>query len=168
MAPPIWNPGQVLLSSDVNNWFVPQVAVKTADQSRTSNTTLAADSELVLSNLAVGATYFFVCILLYTGGTGGASDIKWQWSASASASLRYHAIYTGAGGASNTGNSFSQLDVVAGRTQGAGVNCGVTMIGSYTQGAFSAALSLTWAQNTSSATATILNKQSILYCVRVS
>ena len=56
MAIPVWVPGQILTSSDVNNWLAPNVAVKASDQSVASSTTLVNDTALVL-NLAANATY---------------------------------------------------------------------------------------------------------------
>ena len=79
MPIPTWSPGQVLVASDVNSWFVPLAVVKGGDQSVTSSTVVVNDTALVVA-VASSATYQFSCFISYEGGTQGSSDLKWTWT----------------------------------------------------------------------------------------
>src|SRR5262245_15271614 len=84
MAAPTWVSGQVLTASDVNTWFVPIAAVKTANESVTSSTTLQNDDELFVS-VAANSTYLVQCYIKCDGAATG--DIKLNWTAPASATF---------------------------------------------------------------------------------
>ena len=133
--------------------LAPLFADKTADTSRTSTTALTADPDLSIAIPSAG-TYFLNGYLNYEGGTGGSSDINVQFSSVGT--LRYHMPYQGAGGSANVGNTNVGGTQVAMRTQGAGVLCGTQIAGSVITGS-SGTITLNWAQNTSSGTATILH-----------
>lgn len=166
MGIPTWTVGEVLSSSDVNTWFVPLAVTKTADQSVTSSTTLVNDNELLLS-LAANAVYEFRCTLDYEGGTQGASDLKWGWSVPSGTIMRYTRIGIDTAGASTAGFMTTESSTVAGGTAGAGSLKGVLMDGVIDTGSTAGTLQLKWAQNTSSATATIVHALSKLIAQRV-
>lgn len=166
MAIPVWVPGQILTSSDVNGWLAPSGVVKPSDQSRTSNTTLGNDTDLVVSVLA-NAKYVFECYLDYEGGTINVSDLKWQWTVPAAATMRYQAFYISTANAIAGGSTQLGSDIITAGTKGAGVLMAVMMRGSVVVSSTAGNMQLTWAQNTSSATATIVHAQSYLQLVRM-
>ena len=142
---------------------LPINAWKASDTSRASTTTLTADPDLVIAVPASG-TYFFNGYLNYEGGTGGSSDLNIEFSSVGT--LRYHMPYEGAGGSANVGNTNSGGTQVAMRSQGAGVLCGAQIAGSIITPS-SGSITLLWAQNTSSATATIMHAGSWIAIRRV-
>ena len=168
MPAPTWTAGQVLAAADVNSWFVGLYAVKTADQSITSSTTLTNDTALFLS-VAASATYLLHGFLLYEGGTSGSSDIKWTFTMPAGAALRYSyvatppTITTAAVVASTAASAATGAS-----TGGPGVLESVMMLGTVVTGVTAGTLQLQWAQNTSSLTSTIMHAQSCLALWRVS
>ena len=165
MPPPTWVTGQVLSAADVNSWFVPIVAVKVADTSRSSTITVTADPELSVTIPGAG-TWYLLCYLNYEGAAAGTGDLKIQ--VTSVGSLRYHAIYQGAGGAANVGSTFQGGGTPSGfATAGAGNLCGGTIHGTLVT-ATSGTTTLNWAQNTSSATATILHAGSSMMLRRIS
>jgi hypothetical protein len=144
----------------------PMGVIKGADESVTSSTTLQNDNELFVPVIA-NATYLFDCYLDFEGGTAGASDIQWQWTIGAG-TLRYQAIYAQASSGLGliAGVTYAGSANVAAGTNGAGSLRGLSMNGTLvTSGASS--LQLQWAQNTSSATATIVHAQSYLSLWRI-
>ena len=165
MPPPTWVTGQVLTASDVNTWFVPIVATKTADTSRASTVTVTADPELTVTIPSAG-TWYLLCYLNYEGAAVGTGDLKIQ--VTSVGTLRYHAIYQGAGGAANVGSTFQGGGTPSGfATQGLGTLCGGTLHGTLVT-ATSGTTTLNWAQNTSNATATTLHANSSMMLWRIS
>jgi hypothetical protein len=166
MPPPIWTPGQILNAADVNSWFVPVIVVKGSDQSRASNTTLSADSELFVA-VAASATYLVHLFLNYSGAAEGTSDIKWQFVIPASATLRAHHIHEGPAGSANCIEGITGSSVNNAGTKGAGIQCGLTALGTLIVAGTSGNVTINWAQNTSNATATIVAAQSSLMLQRL-
>lgn len=167
MPVPSWSPGQVLAAADVNSWFVPLSAIKTADQSVTSSTTFVSDLELLVPIVAVGS-YQFECFLFFEGGTAGASDIKWRFAVPAGTLVRY--TWTGwgsTGAAARSGDGQIAGDTPASASAGAGNAHGIIMIGTVVAGVNAGNMQLQWAQNASSATSTIVHAQSCLVLRRI-
>ena len=167
MPVPVWIPGQVLTSSDVNTWLAPTNVSKQADQSVTSSTALVSDNELVLAVVA-SAQYDFDCFLLYEGGTQGSSDMKIQWNVPAGSTLRYQATGIGTAGGMGFGNGYTAASVLQLGSQSAGNLCACTLTGNLLMSTTSGNLQLKWAQNTSSGTSTIVHAQSSLTLQRTS
>lgn len=166
MAPPTWITGQVLTASDVNSWFVPLAAVKTADQSVTSSTTLVNDTQLLVA-VAASATYRLDALIYYTGGTTGSSDLKLGWTVPAGTTIT--------GGADSVANPLAvaqvfmtQSSVLFSATNGAGNPFPISLWGTVVTSGTAGNLQLQWAQNTSSATSTIVKTASLLTLLRVS
>jgi Hemagglutinin repeat len=145
----------------------PLAVIKGADETVTSSTTLQNDDALFLPVIA-NATYLFKCYLNFEGGTGGSSDIKWQWGVPASATLRYDGVYQRSDGTNIVGSTFIGTQTVAGRTQGAATLCGAIMDGTLVMAGTAGNIQLQWAQNTSSGTGTIVHAQSYLALWRIS
>ena len=146
------------------NGAIGLTAIKGADTARTSTTTLTADPDLTVAVLA-NTTYVVRFSLLYKGGATNASDFKFGFSVPAGATF--------AGGAITIANPLavailpvaSASSVLVSYSNGTGnpLWCQVTagLIVSGTAGS----LALTWAQNTSSGTATTLMTGSSLQAV---
>jgi len=118
--------------------------------------------------VAANATYLFTCYLDYEGGTQNASDIKWTWTLPAAATLRYTRLSVTLTGTAAIGGTFTGASVVTAGTNGAATLMGALMVGSLVMSSTAGSLTLQWAQNTSSATATIVHAQSYLELVRTS
>ena len=164
MPIPTWVPGQVLAASDVNNWFIPLAAYKAGDTSRTTNTTLTPDPDLVVP-VSASAVYTFHAFFDYEGANA-AGFLKWQWTVPAAATLRYAATFVGTGGGINI-NLYQGTDVVAGYTLGAGNTMAMVHQGTLITAGSAGNITLTWAQNASNGTSTILHAQSSLVMQRI-
>jgi hypothetical protein len=158
-------PGQILASADVNTWLVPQCAVKPADTPRSSNTTLANDPDLTV-NFVNGGTYQFECMLDYEGASGGtAGGLSWNWVAPVSI-LRYTRALVNTAATYSFGMSTQGGGPYTGGTQGAGTLMSIHMWGIAIANS-TGAMTLQWAQGSSSSTATILHQGSFLIAQRV-
>jgi hypothetical protein len=142
--------------------------VKPTDESVSSSTTMQPDNDLLYALTEVNATYEFSCYLDYEGGTINASDLKWQWAVPAGAVLRYQAFYVTTANALGGGSTQLGSDIVVAGSKGAGVLMGVSMHGGLTMSTTTGNIALSWAQNTSSATATIVHAASVLRLLRLS
>ena len=146
--------------------LAPFMAYKSNDQSVTSSTTLANDNALSLP-VAANGTYFFICMLKFEGGTSGSSDLKFAWTGPSGFGMNYQLTGLNAGGGSTLGFMRSATGSTGGTT-GAGNVWGTTMLGTVTASSTAGTLQLQWAQNTSSATATIVHAGSVLAMWRIS
>ena len=143
--------------------IAPLAALKGTDQSY-ATTTLGNDSALFLS-CAANAGYFFFCYLDYEGGTQGSSDLKWQWTAPSGSTLSMSFIaYPTSGGVGANVNIGAITGLSTPRAIGTdgGVKLGALMFGSLIIGSTAGDFQLQAAQNTSSATATIIHAGSVL------
>ena len=159
MPIPTWSVGQVLASADVNSWFVPLAAVRTAGQSVTSSTTLVNDNTLFLP-LAASSTYIWLAFLDYEAANGG--DIKYQWTVPTGGVLRGGSSYMALTGVAVSWQEFNAAAVSSARGNGAGNGQSAVAYGSVTTGVTAGNLQTQWAQNTSSATATIMHLGSFI------
>jgi hypothetical protein len=158
MPIPTWSPGQVLVASDVNSWFVPLAVVKGGDQSVTSSTVVVNDTALVVA-VASSATYQFSCFISYEGGTQGSSDLKWTWTTPAGTAMIYSATYLSNGGTAQVGDQKAGSDVLAAGTSGA-TSRTIIMWGTVAVAGTAGNVQLQWAQNASSGTATKVHANS--------
>jgi mannose/fructose/N-acetylgalactosamine-specific phosphotransferase system component IID len=147
--------------------IIPLQVIKPADQSLTSNTTLQNDTDLTLPVVA-GATYIFICYLDFEGGASGSSDLKLQWSVPSGAALRYACPHINAGGSNVLQNTNTATTNVTLQTNGAATLLGVMMTGTLVMSSTPGNITLQWAQNTSSGTATIVHAQSMLLLIECS
>ena len=155
MAVPVWAIGQVLSAADVNNWFVPIVAVKPADTGRATTTAMTADPDLLLP-VAANATYDISGCLFYTG-PNTASDLKFTYTLPASASGQYFPCHQNISGIFT--GSFAQqwTDTVTANTPGTSTaNLMVVFVkGILLTSGTAGNITLSWAQNTSNGTTTM-------------
>lgn len=152
--------GSRILASMIAN-VAPLAGYKSSDQSVTSSTTLVNDNALTISVLA-SATYFWVMLLDYEGGTRGSSDLKISMSVPAAATARFWMGRQDAAGTNTSSFMGSQSTTYAAGTNGAGVLTGLLAVGTLAVSVTAGSFTLQWAQNTSSGTATIVHAQSVL------
>lgn len=165
MPIPTWTTGQVLTASDVNTWFVPRHAYKTANTSRTSTTTLAADPHLIVP-VDANAMYELTGLIDFEADAAG--DMKFQFTLPASATMNYTWLSWTAVADLFTNNATNNQTTVASiGGGGAGVGRGVILQGNVTTAGTAGNLGINWAQNTSSGTATIWHQYSYLKLLRV-
>ncbi|WP_274029442.1 hypothetical protein [Streptomyces sp. MMBL 11-1] len=132
-----------------------QLVRKTADESVTSSTVLQNDNHLVLPVVA-NASYSLFLLCIFSGDTAG--DIKFDWAVPAGTVLRW-ADQTGTSGLASDTDFYS---APGGSTQVA-FQIWATVVTSSTAGS----IQFRWAQNASSATATIVRTNSTLRLDRV-
>lgn len=133
-----------------------QLVRKTADESVTSSTTLQNDNHLLLPVVA-NATYDLFLLCVFSGDTAG--DIKFAWSVPSGTVLRW-VDQTGSSGLATDTDFYS----APGGTTQVGFQIWATVVTSATAGN----IQFQWAQNTSSATATIVRTNSHLKMQRIS
>lgn len=156
--------GSSATSAFVNS-IAPLGVIKPTDETVTSSTTLQNDNDL-LAPLVASATYTFLCEVNYEGFTQGASDIKWQWSVPSGAVMRYGLVYVGTGGGL-TETAQAGSDTVAAGTAGVGTRRTLKMSGSVVMSTTPGNIQFTWAQNSSSTTATTVHAGSMLTLFRL-
>lgn len=154
------------VTADLLNEFAPLSAVKSADESVTSSTTLQNDDSLFLS-VAANTSYQISVLLVYNGGTQGSSDLKVGWTAPSGATLVWGIAYRDTGGAAHIGAGDITLTLAAG-TNGTSNNYSVLVTATLTTGSTAGTLQLQWAQNTSSSTATTVKAGSSLIGTQLS
>jgi hypothetical protein len=151
----------------VNEWFVPLSVVKTSDQSVTSSTALINDSVLVLP-VAANRTYELFAYIVYDGGTQGSSDLKFQFAGPVGQTTSYTPVEKGTGGGYGDAQEYTGSSIRTAGTAGAGNNQVVLIHGTVTIGGTAGNYQFTWAQNTSSGTATRVRASSRLRLQRIS
>lgn len=166
MAIPTWTPGEVLTSSDVNSWFVPEVAYKTSTTARTSTTSLADDPDLTLA-VAASASYAFQGFFIYDGGAGGSEgDFKFKFTVPTSASIYWGDTFRNTTPTIVCGGHVT-TDTETASTNGLGTWYSVNVQGLLIVSSTAGNLTLQWAQGSSSATRTDLGAGSWLMAQRV-
>lgn len=145
-----------------------QTAIKSADTSVTSNTTLGVDPHLSLPVVA-NATYHLEAWFVYTGDLpGAAADLKADWTIPSAATMRWARWGYPA-------NAVNQIDSVetdnttirALGTYGGSTNISAKPVGRIVTGANAGTLQLRWAQNGSSSLPTIMRAGSWIRLLRV-
>ena len=163
----VFNPGDVLAAADVNEQLVnTKYAIKPADTSRASTTTLANDPDLTVS-VDANKTYYVQVTIIYTA-VSGSGDLKFAWTVPAgtvfSGTVMNDAttVNMGAYQAGGTLISQTQSFVGGGASILASAFSGVLAIGG-SSGSFT----LQWAQQTSNVTATVVKQGSHMFLRRV-
>lgn len=155
------------LTADILNAGLPYTVWKTGNTTRTSNTTLADDPDLILA-LVANASYSFDMFLPVTGAAIGTGDIK--------VAVNYSGT-SGGGTWEGFGMATTAVTSYHSAGQSLGVNAQAYGINGLSFGALrisgmiftttSGNLSLQWAQQTSNATGTNLRVGSYLRVFRV-
>ena len=136
-------------------FVIPLFAYKAAQTSVTSSTVLAADPDL---SVAVAASGVYEVEMLLLNCSGGASGgLKFAFTVPAASGGDYAVL------ANNLGGSDSIIDAGAWTAVStANPNNGLLVKGTLATGAAAGSLALTWAQNSSNATATVVGAYSYL------
>jgi hypothetical protein len=164
MAMKVWNTGDVLSAADLDTWAIPRAVVKPTDESVTSSTTLQADNDLVLPVDANG-TYRLDMYLDYEAASGG--DLKMGFTFPAGLLMRYHLVGTDNSGNPYTGSTNIQTSNPIVNGAGAAVLRGASFRGTVVTTGTAGNLTLTWAQNASNATSTIVHQYSHMMLTRL-
>ena len=143
-------------------------ARKTADQSVTSNVTVASDSDLAV---AVDASGVYVVLWSLVTDGAAAGDIRYSWSGPASATMLWESRGLAAGDTVNVAVASTDVaaigTAVTHGTIASGTSSRVNGSGLLVVSATAGNLQLQWAQGTSSATATKVKAGSWLWARRV-
>ena len=158
----------MLTASDVNSWFVPQVAVKSSAQTVSNSITKVNDTALFLP-MAANATYILDMLLWYEGAALNTGDLRINFALPASTNYNFQVLGFNTSGVSLEQASFQTGagDIFLG-TGGAGSNKGVTVKGVFAVSSTSGNIQLQWAQVTANATTvTTVHAQSYMTLWRV-
>lgn len=164
MAAPVWVPGQVLASADVNSWFIGQYAYKTADTSRTT-ITLTADPDLTVAVVA-GARYAVEAALFYKS-TVNTNTFQWSWAVPAGSGGLYQGIYVGSGGGQVIDSHLWSDSGIQGGLPAASTIFSIAIRGTLVVSGTPGNLVFNWAQTTSSAPTITLTNHSQLRVTRI-
>jgi hypothetical protein len=162
-----WFSGEDITATNLNE-MQPLNAYKPAQTSRASTTTLAADPNLAAPVVAAGV-YEVECYLNYTGAAQGSGDLKFAFTGPSGATFTWSALGFAVSGGFTTpemicNNTLTSTRQV-GSNSGSTVDCWIK--GSLIVSSTAGTLTLTWAQNTSSSTATVLSAGCWLRLIRV-
>ncbi len=160
MAIPVWTPGQVLAAADVNRWFVPLIARKSSDTTRTSTTTVSNDPHLVAA-VEANSVYVFQLVVMYRAADAGDLKVVLTGPASTVINSVIHCTDTTA---STNNIGFTALTTRNGALPTSALimgGCGALDIGFTWAGSIDTAgtagnFTVQWAQGTLNATGTIL------------
>jgi hypothetical protein len=166
MPIPIWVPGQILTSSDVDTWFVPKVIIKPSQTSRASTTSMTNDPDLVLA-LASSASYTINGVIFYDGATASSSDIKWTFTVPSGSNGQYFVPHQNLSGSFTGAFQSNWTDTLTANTNGVGSVMCLDFAGIIQTGGSTGNLQFQWAQNSSNATNTHVNAQSYLVATRI-
>jgi hypothetical protein len=162
-----WFSGQDITAASLNN-MQPLNAYKPTATSRASTTTLTADPNLAAAVVASGV-YEVECYLDYTGAAQGSGDLKFGWTGPSGAALSWSALGFAVSGGFTTPELICNNTITStrqvGSNSGSTVDCWIK--GVLTVSSTAGTLTFTWAQNTSSSTATVLSAGSWLRLTRV-
>lgn len=149
------------LTASMLRGIAPNAAYKGADQSIASSTALANDSALFVPVVA-NAVYLFIMFLDYEGASGSGFGIKFGWTFPSGLTLRAAQLGFSSTGADLVATMIKESTVASAESQGAGTLDSVLLLGTIAVSSTAGTLQLQWAQNTSSATPTIVHASSAL------
>ncbi|WP_157251029.1 hypothetical protein [Nonomuraea typhae] len=166
-----FTPFEVLDASEMTQYFAQQaVIIKAADESVTSSTVLQADNELVMA-VSANTDYFVEVFLIYSADP--AADIKTDWDAPAGATFDWVADAITQSATATVDQVSRTAQSVSGTPSHGGITNNSTLLVALHKGILRVAgtagnLTLTWAQQTSSANATFVRANSLLILTRIS
>ncbi len=144
----------------------PITVVKAADESVTSSTTLQDDNHLILA-LEANATYVVEGALFYDGQFN-AGNLKLTWSLPASATIYWAPNAPATGGAAAYASQATTSGNLSVGTYGTGgTKTTASISATVTTAGTAGSMTLRWAQDTSSATATTIYAKSWLRAIRI-
>lgn len=143
-------------------------AYKTSNTTITSNDSVTQDPDLVLDSLTASAVYEFRCMLSYSS-TSATPGFQWGFGTdSDSDALVAAAVCVNSGVTTTTISSIvANTTVYNAATSATATEC-IMIDGTFTASSAATGIGLFWAQNTSSATATVLHAGSYLLVQQLS
>ncbi|WP_157251133.1 hypothetical protein [Nonomuraea typhae] len=162
---------EVMDASEMTTYLVQQaVIIKSVDESVTSSTTLQADNELVVA-VSANTDYLVECFLIY--GADPAGDIKTDWDGPASATMDWVADAITQSATATVDQVSRTAQSISGTPSHGGITNNSTNLVALHKGIVRVAgtagnLTLTWAQQASSANATFVRANSTLIVTRIS
>ena len=169
MAKPIFVTGDVPTATQVNEFFVNiNFAYKTINESVTSSTTLQADDHLTVP-VQANAIYKVECMLKCVGASAG--GIKLQWTAPTSATFDWTVSAMDSGATQynvDQAAAFSLSSIPGFGLAASSLHSPVQILGLLVVAGTSGNFALTWAQQTSNATATQVLANSFMQLTRMS
>ncbi len=161
MAKPVFATNDVPTATQFNEWLVNvNFARRTSTASISSSTTLTDDSQLFVP-IQINAVYVLTMWLIYDGPT--AADLKWQINVPSGSSFTGHSHGLIPTAASQQDYQGFPVAHGAANTWGTlGGSASGFVLGTLTTGGTSGNCQLSWAQNTSNATATRIFAPSFL------
>jgi hypothetical protein len=167
MAAPVISTGDIPPATTWNDWFVNvRFAIKTADTSRASTTTLADDPHLTIP-VAANATYHTDVVLFHNSQPTG--DFKWTFVGPASSVLSYAGATVTLAGAVYIDDNVFYSDLTDVQNSGgiAGVWVPIIIQGMLITSGTAGNFKLQWAQQTSNAGSSTLKTNSYINARRV-
>ncbi|MFI9552655.1 hypothetical protein [Nonomuraea endophytica] len=162
---------EVLDAAEMTQYFAQQaVIIKAVDESVTSSIVLQADNELVMA-VSANTDYFVECFLIYSADP--AADIRTDWDAPAGATLDWVADAITQSATATVDQVSRTAQSVSGTPSHGGITNNSTFLVALHKGVLRVAgtagnLTLTWAQQVSSANATFVRATSTLIVTRIS
>jgi hypothetical protein len=162
---------EVMDAAEMTQYFVQQAAIiKGVDESVTSSITLQADNELVMA-ISANTDYFVECFLIYSADPAG--DIKTDWDAPTGATFDWVADAITQSAAATVDQVSRTAQSVSGTPSHGGITNNSTILCALHKGILRVSstagnLTLTWAQQASSASATFVRANSTLIVTRIS
>jgi hypothetical protein len=156
------------LRDNINSMGPHLIVRKPSDESLTSNTTLQDDNHLILP-VAANEVWQVSYGIIYAGATG-TGDIKVAFTFPASGDIQFSGLGPDNGGSvryrrwSGTTSPTANFDFLG---FGASIYAYVGIQGVFTNSSTAGSLTLQWAQNAISATATIVRANSTLWAVKL-
>lgn len=151
--------------------MLPFTVRKAGTTSRISTTALTADPDITLA-VEANAQYDFSSLLLYDGAGSGASgaDFKWAFTGPAGISGNYWISLLDTAAATTATDLNTFVSITSTGTAGAfavGSPTAIMMTGVFQTSGTAGSLTLTWAQNVSTASNTTLRADSYLKITRI-
>ncbi|MGI5288020.1 hypothetical protein ACQEVF_32410 [Nonomuraea polychroma] len=162
---------EVMDAAEMTTYLVQQaVIIKASDESVTSSTALQADNELVMA-LSANTDYFVECFLIYSADPAG--DIKTDWDAPTGTTFDWVADAITQSATATLDQVSRTAQSVSGTPSHGGITNNSTFLvalhkGILRVGSTAGNLTLTWAQQASSANATFVRANSTLIVTRIS
>lgn len=132
--------------------IAPMCVIKGAGQSLASSVTLQDDDALYYA-VQASHSYWWQCLVVYTGAATGSGDLKFQWDTPAGATLWYTDANITIYGNPSVGTAWQAASKPTAGSDGT-TPAGLLMTGTLMVGSTAGELQFTWAQNNSSGTAT--------------
>ena len=161
---------EVLTAADMTQYLMQQaVIIKGADETVTSSTVLQNDNEFVMA-VDANTDYYFESLIIY--GADPAADLKCDWDGPTGATLDWCSDGITQSATATLDQVSRTAQTISGTPSHGGITSNATFLiamhkGLLRVGGTAGNLTLTWAQNASSANGTVIKADSFLLLTRV-